>query len=200
MGNTEDAGVELTDEELVERVQRGQAEEFGVLYRRHAGRIGRFLRTVGVPPADAEDLTAETFCRALDKIDQYETRRGRRYLSYLYSIARNLATDRIRYQPRVLSFEELEHGSEPSDGCHEESIVDSIRQLEQVAQIRDAMRRLPVQDREILMLAYDRELSCREIMELLGKPSITAVTSHVYGAMKKLRKLVAEASTDVVAR
>lgn len=192
--------MELTDEELVERVQRGDAEEFAVLYRRHAGRIGRFLRTVGVPPADAEDLTAETFCRALAKIDSYETRRGRKYLSYLYSIARNLATDRIRYQPRVFSLEDLEHGSEPSDGCHEESIVDSIRQLEQVAQIRDAMRRLPVRDREILVLAYDRELGCREIMELLGKPSITAVTSHIYVAMKKLRKLVAEASANVAAR
>jgi len=42
----------------------------------------------------------------------------------------------------------------------------------------------------IIMLSYERDLSCKEIMEVMQKPSVTAVTTHLYKAMKKLRALV----------
>jgi DNA-directed RNA polymerase specialized sigma24 family protein len=45
-------------------------------------------------------------------------------------------------------------------------------------------------DREIIALSYERDLSCKEIMEVMQKPSVTAVTTHLYKAMKKLRALV----------
>lgn len=188
---------EATDEDLVGRVQSGEASLFTVLYQRHGRRIARFLRMTGVPEAEVEDLLGETFCRALDKIDQFDLRRGKRYLSYLYSIARNLAADRIRYRPQVSSIEEMEEGWEPSDGQREDAIVEEIYRLEQVALIRKAMERLGPSDREILVLAYDRDLTSREIMELTRKPSISAVTTHVYKAMKKLREYVAEMEAGV---
>jgi RNA polymerase sigma-70 factor (ECF subfamily) len=191
---------EATDEELVRRVQRGDTEAFAVIFERHRGRLARFLRQVGVPPTDVDDLLGETFCRALDKIDYFDARSGKRYLSYLYAIARNLATDRIRYQSRVMSLAELEHGAEPSDGRREESVVEEIYQREQVALVRRAMERLSPTDREILVLAYDRELSSREIMEITGKPSVTAVTTHVYKAMKRLREHVAGLAAETGVR
>lgn len=187
------SGRERSDEDLVRQVQGGDAEAFALVYRRHNRRIARFLRTVGVPEADVEDMLGETFCRALDKIDQFNPDRGKRYLSYLYSIARNLAVDRVRYRPRILSLEDLQEGWDSPDGGAEDPVVEEICRLEQVATIRRAMERLSTADREILVLAYDRELSSREIMEVTGKPSITSVTTHVYKAMKKLRECVAEA-------
>jgi RNA polymerase sigma-70 factor (ECF subfamily) len=183
----------VSDEGLVERVQRGQTEAFGEIYARHAGRIGRFLRAVGIPLSDLDDLVADTFCRALDRIDLFETDSGKRYLSYLYAIARNLAVDRIRYRAPELSLEDLDAAQEPSDGYREDAIVDQIRRLEQVALIRRAMERLSPSDREILALAYDRQMTSREIMGVTGKPSISAVTTHVYQAMKRLRILVRSA-------
>ena len=53
------------------------------------------------------------------------------------------------------------------------------------------MEQLSSSDREIIILSYDRELSCREIMAIMGKPSVTSVTTHLYKAMKRLRGLVA---------
>ena len=55
-----------------------------------------------------------------------------------------------------------------------------------------SLAQLNASDREILTLAYDRELSCREIQAITGKPSISAVTTHVYKAMRKLRSHVDE--------
>jgi len=179
-----------SDEELVQRVQRGEVEAFAVIFERHQGRLARFLRHLGVPGAEVDDLLGETFCRALEKIDQFDVHREKRYLSYLYAIARNLATDRVRYLVRVTSLEEMGRGWDLSDEKREDAVVDEIYQLEQVAIIRQAMERLSPSDREILVLAYDRELSSREIMEITGKPSISAVTTHVYRAMKKLREHV----------
>jgi len=45
-------------------------------------------------------------------------------------------------------------------------------------------------DREIIALSYDRDLSSKEIMAIMQKPSVTAVTTHLHKAMKKLRALV----------
>jgi RNA polymerase sigma-70 factor, ECF subfamily len=179
-----------SDEELVTRIQRGDVDAFEELYRRHGSRIARFIRMVGVPPDDVDDLTAETFCRALSRIDSFEVARKKRYLSYLYSIARNLAADRIRYRPRMLSLEEMEEGWEPSDEWREDRIVEEIYRVEQASLIYRAIDELSPSDREILLLAYDRSLSSREIMEIMEKPSVTAVTSHVYKAMQRLRRLV----------
>jgi RNA polymerase sigma-70 factor (ECF subfamily) len=189
-----------TDEELVRRVQRGETELFAVIFERHQAQLARFLRQVGVSAADVEDLLGETFCRALDKIDYFDSRSGNRYLSYLYSIARNLATDRARYLSRVTSLEELEESWGPSDGRREETLVDEIYQREQIALVRRAMERLSPTDREIVVLAYDRELTSREIMEITGKPSVTAVTTHIYKAMKKLREHVAGLAAETGAR
>jgi RNA polymerase sigma-70 factor (ECF subfamily) len=183
---------DASDEELVSRVQRGEVEAFAAIFERHHRRLGRFLRSCGVPEADIEDLLGETFCRALDRIRQFDVGRGKRYLAYLYSIARNLATDRARGRPPVTFSDEAPGAFEAAERLAEESIVEQICRMEQVRLIRKAMERLSPSDREILTLAYDRDLSCREIQAITGKPSITAVTTHVYKAMKKLRAHVDE--------
>ena len=68
--------------------------------------------------------------------------------------------------------------------------ADVVVRSDEVRRIREAIQRLNPSDREIITLSYDRELSCREIMEVMGKPSITSVTTHLYQAMKRLRELV----------
>lgn len=190
MDRRREAFAAATDEELVARVQGGEAEAFAVVYERHQARLARFLRSCGVPDADVEDLLGETFCRALNRIAQFDVGRGHRYLAYLYSVARNLATDRARGRPPLTNQDDLDDERQASDGMSEATIVEQICRMEQVRLIRRAMERLSASDREILVLAYDRDLSSREIQAITGKPSVTAVTTHVYKAMKKLREHV----------
>ena len=58
--------------------------------------------------------------------------------------------------------------------------------------LQEALRQLPSEDREIIQLAFVRDLSRRDIGEILGKPTISAVTSHLYRAMRKLKVIVAK--------
>ena len=178
-----------SDEEIVRRVQGGEAKLFGILFERHYGRLEYFVRHLGVPDADLEDVLSETFVRAFARVQSFNADAGARYVSYLYAIARNLATDRLRQRGRMPETKLLEDAWQEPDS-QAETPMDLVLRAEEIAAIRAALRSLSASDREIITLSYDRQLSCREIMQIMGKPSVTAVTTHLYKAMKRLRELV----------
>ena len=182
----------LTDEEVVSRVQAGQVELFEIIFDRHYARIERYVRGLGTPDAELEDVVADAFTRAFARIRSFDSASGTRYVSYLYAIARNLATDRLRERLRApeVTFLEDVRATETPDERVEGSPLATLLQREQLDRIRTALAMLSPSDQEIIALSYERELSCKEIMEVMQKPSVTAVTTHLYKAIKKLRALV----------
>jgi RNA polymerase sigma-70 factor (ECF subfamily) len=182
----------LTDEEVVTRVQVGEVELFEIIFDRHYGRIERYVRGLGITDAELEDVVAEAFTRAFARIRSFDAASGTRYISYLYAIARNLATDRLRERLRApeVTFLEDVRVAETPDEREQGSPLAALLQREQLERIRTALTMLSPSDQEIIALSYERELSCKEIMEVMQKPSVTAVTTHLYKAMKKLRDLV----------
>jgi RNA polymerase sigma-70 factor, ECF subfamily len=185
------------DEEIIRRVQQGDAKLFSVIFERYYVRLERFIRQLGLGDADLEDALGETFARAFSRVQSFNPDAGARYASYLYAIARNLVTDRLRERgrmPEITLLEDIWQEADPRAEAPEDAVV----RKEQVGRIRLALERLSASDREIISLSYDRELSCREIMQVMGKPSITSVTTHLYKAMKRLRELVRAADTPAV--
>src|SRR5207248_10322087 len=110
----------------------------------------------------------------------------------LYAIARNLSTDRMREKMRAPEslFLEDDQVAEIPDDREQVSPLAALLKREQLHRIHAARARLAPSDQEIIALSYERDLSCKEIMEVMQKPSVTAVTTHLYKAMKKLRALV----------
>jgi RNA polymerase sigma-70 factor (ECF subfamily) len=182
------------DEEIIRRVQLGEGKLFSIVFERHYTRLEQFLRHLGVPDADLEDVLADTFTRAFERVRSFKVDGGSRYLSYLYAIARNQAIDRVRERGRAPDLVLLEDLWQEPDR-HAEAPEEAFLRRTDVDRIRRAMQRLNASDREIITLSYDRELTCREIMEVMGKPSITSVTTHLYKAMKRLRELVLATDT-----
>jgi RNA polymerase sigma factor (sigma-70 family) len=82
----------VDDAELVDRASRGDRDAFGALYVQYRGDIHDYLRRRGRNEHLAEDLTHETFIRALKNLGTYE-HRGRCFRAYLTTIARNLLAD-----------------------------------------------------------------------------------------------------------
>lgn len=190
LDNTDERWISATSEELVAKVQQGHAEAFAEIFKRHHERIARYLRLQGTPAQDVEDVLGDVFCRALTHIDSFDVSRGKSYLSYLYTIARRAAMDRYRTRSTALPLEEADEDWEPSDGFREDALVEQIINLDRVRAIRKAMDGLSQSDRELIVLAYDRELTARQIRDLIGKPSITSVTTAICRAMKRLKTLV----------
>src|SRR5207249_4703840 len=140
----------LTDEEVVTRVQAGQAELFEIIVDRHYGRIERYVRGLGVPDADMEDVVAETFTRAFARVQSFDRASGTRYLSYLYAIARNLCTDRIRERMRApeATFIEDDEVADLPDEREEVSPLAALLKREQLDRIRAALAMLAPSDQE----------------------------------------------------
>ncbi len=80
---------------LVDLAREGDAEAFGQLYDHYVSGVYRFVRARVGDSQLAEDLTAETFFRALRSIGSY-TWQGRDFGAWLTTIARNLVADHYK--------------------------------------------------------------------------------------------------------
>ncbi|WP_349673133.1 RNA polymerase sigma factor [Lacrimispora sp.] len=120
----------------------------------------------------AEDLTQETFLKYFAQKAYID--RGKR-LAYLYVIARNLCVDSFRkIQPELLT-EDIPHAD-----CYE--------QIELNYTLCHAIKTLPEQERELLLLRYVNELSVGEISSIMGisRFAIYRKTGSAIDALKKL--------------
>src|SRR5512140_504896 len=113
------------DERLLERIQRGDGESFGVLYDRTWRWLLSCVVTPRVGPAAAEDVLAETYRTALDRIPSFEWR-GVDLLHWLAAIARRKCLERLRKDGRaersLAPLEELETLPDPAPSAEAEMI------------------------------------------------------------------------------
>jgi RNA polymerase sigma factor (sigma-70 family) len=169
------------DEHLAHRVQRGHTADLAVLVARHHSPLLGFLyRLTGGDRALAEDLTQESFLRALRSIQQYQP--SRPFKPWLYAIAVNVARDHfkraeVRYAV-TLADDDLLALPDPI-GLEETIEIDGPR-------IAAAISTLPVQQREALILRYYQELSLAEIAAALDIP-IGTVKSRLSLGLRRLR-------------
>jgi RNA polymerase sigma-70 factor (ECF subfamily) len=184
--------VELCDSEIIARVQQGEREQFLFLFDRYYSRVERYARRHLKNGEEARDVASETFLRAYRNVDSF--RQGERisYLGYLFLICRRLILteqQRFRLVPIAL-FEDAGVADVDTLAGTEVLPLAHLLEGERRVMIRQALERLPAQDREIIYLAFERDLSRRDIMRILEKPSISAVTSHLYRALQRLKAVL----------
>jgi RNA polymerase sigma-70 factor (ECF subfamily) len=154
--------------------------DFGQLYERYARDVHRFALFLAGDPALAEDLTAETFVRALAGRDALRVDTVK---AYLLAIVRNLYRDVRRRKGRFVS---LEDAPDEAPSVATQASVDGPLRLEEAL---EAMQRLPEGEREALVLAVISELPYERIAALLGC-SVPAVKVRVHRARVRLRAIL----------
>jgi RNA polymerase sigma-70 factor, ECF subfamily len=135
--------------------------------------------------SEAEDLVQETYVRAIRAMDSL--RAGSNMKSWLYTILRNIWINQLRKQytsPEMGSAELDDVVMETSKGPHELYVNSLWRE-----QLREAIHRLPVDFREVIVLREYEELSYQEIARLVGCP-VGTVMSRLARARIKLRALL----------
>lgn len=181
-----------TDHEIIRLVQGGDHAAFVELFDRYYTQIHRFARWQLQDPDAAQDVASETFVRAFRAIGGFRTGDNTPYLAYLLQICRRLVhaeRNRRRKAPAYSLDDPDSQARHLIDSCAPP--VDYLLEEERREMLRNSLDRLPPEDREVIVLAFESDLSRRDIASLLGKPSLTAVSSHLHRAMKKLRTLVA---------
>ncbi|MDX1686887.1 MAG: sigma-70 family RNA polymerase sigma factor [Candidatus Promineifilaceae bacterium] len=167
---------------LVERAKTDK-EAFGQLYERYVDKIYNYIYYRTGNEADAEDLTARVFYRALQHIESYEDR-GYPFSAWLYRIAHNLVAnwhrDRSRHQ--VIALEDLSYWKTNRDGP--EAMTELMDDKEALLA---AIRRLPADRQELLILKFVEKLTNAEIGAIMGR-SEGAIKSLYYRTLVALRK------------
>jgi len=172
---------EPSDAVLMDRVRGGELERLSELFERHHQRLyGFFYRLTGRGDA-ADDLVQEVFVRLIRY--RHTWKKDAAFTPWLFALARNAGVDHFRKAPKELP--EREDAPEPAAPL--EHPVAALEKREQVEMLQAALRRLPVEKRELLLLARFGEMKYESIGELLGI-SVGAVKVRVHRALKELRE------------
>ncbi len=147
---------------------------FEEMYERHLSDVFRYALVLTRDRDEADDVTSETFARALRAWGKGSEPEGPP-LPWLLTIARNIATDRWRRARRVLS--RSPDPTSPSDTAR----LEAVMWLQAVSAI------LPARQREVIALRYHRELTDTDIGAVMGL-SESGVRSLVARAIETLRK------------
>lgn len=170
---------------LVTLAQQGDAEAFGQIYDAYVDSIYRYLYYRVGSHSVAEDLTSETFLRALRRIDSF-TWQGKDIGAWFVTIARNLVTDHVkssRFRLEVTTADMLD-ADRAVDGIEDEV----LGRLES-AVLLDAVRQLKPEQQECIVLRFLQGLSVAETAAVL-KRSEGAVKQLQLRAVRALAKLV----------
>jgi RNA polymerase sigma-70 factor (ECF subfamily) len=152
------------------------------LYERYSGPVFDYLLRVSGDRPLADDLTSETFYRAMLALDGF---RGEASVkTWLLRIARNLYLRRVERERRTTSLEDLEERGVSFASKQADPEADLLRQ-ERSQAIQRAVLSLREGDRSILLLSAREKMSCREIGEVLDI-SVTAVKVRLYRARRRL--------------
>lgn len=170
---------------LVDRAQAGDSEAFGLLYDEYSLAVYRYVYARVSSSALAEDLTSETFVRALRALDSFRWQ-GRDFGAWLVTIARNLITDhfksgRVRLESPT---DEIETHDSATQGPEVDVLMAATAEV-----LRRAVSDLPDEQRDCLTMRFFAGMSIAETAKALDK-SEGAVKQLQLRAVRQLAKVI----------
>lgn len=174
------------DRNLLRSAKRGNKIAIASLYDLHYQAVYNYIYYRISDQQSAEDLSAEVFIRMINKLPEYIDR-GRPFLAWLYTIARNLVIDHHRMtgqKEEAILIEEILEDKIPGP---DQSVEDN-----QTADcFRKALGQLPEAQRQLLIFRFINGFSTPKIIQLLNK-SDRAVRSLQHRALRSLERVLAE--------
>jgi RNA polymerase sigma-70 factor (ECF subfamily) len=183
-----------TDRLLVEAVVAGDTTALTILHGRYYTRLYRLAYVRCRNAQDAEDVTSETFIRAIRHLNGYRFQ-GDSLFPYLARIAANLIVDQSR-RSRGMSFVSLDGGgaseavrtlleSLPSDPASDPQQLAERQEVR--ALVRAAIVALPADQADAILLRFGGDLPLKEIALSLNKTE-GAIKSLLHRALANLRR------------
>lgn len=162
--------LELTDEDIAVRVQKGEIEAFGELVNRYEERMSRYARKFLFAGEDAKDLVQDVFIKAYVNIQSFDA--GRKFSSWLYRIAHNEFINAGKKKSRLPVFAFDLDALFPHLAAKETADSEAMRK-ELKGMLDQCLDKLDLKYREPLVLYYIEDLDYREIADILQIPVST---------------------------
>jgi RNA polymerase sigma-70 factor (ECF subfamily) len=176
---------------LVELARKGDADAFGLLYDHYQPSVYRFLFYRTRSGTLAEDLTSETFFRALRSMNGFRWQ-GKDFGAWLMTIARNLATDHFKAgRTRLeLTTEDMGLHDDATEGPESTVLAGLTNEI-----LLRALTDLPPEQRDCLVMRFLQGMSIAETAAVLGR-SDGAVKQLQLRGVRNLAKLMPEGIRD----
>ncbi|MCY4724829.1 sigma-70 family RNA polymerase sigma factor [Nocardioides sp. STR2] len=176
---------------LVELARAGDKEAFGLLYDHYQASVYRFLYYRTRSQTLAEDLTSETFFRALRSMNNFRWQ-GKDFGAWLMTIARNLTMDHFKAGRTRLEMttEDMTAHDDTTEGPENTVIAGLTNEV-----LLTALTELPVEQRDCLVMRFLQGLSIAETAKALDR-SDGAVKQLQLRGVRNLAKLLPEGLRD----
>jgi RNA polymerase sigma-70 factor (ECF subfamily) len=168
------------DARLVERLRQGDAEAGRRFVREFYPGVYRYLLYLTGRPEAADDLTQETFVQAWRYLDTLDERAMLR--PWLHRIAHREFLQALRSQHPHACLEELPELAEPRAAAQTSAV-----------ELREVITRLPLEEREVVVLHYLEGYQYEEIAQILGAP-VGRVRQRLVEARARLRRELSDAA------
>ncbi len=175
------------EQDTIIRVQKGHRASYARIVDAYQAPIYHLMLRMSGSRELAFDLTQETFVRAFEHIGQYDPKKP--FFPWLYTVGMNIARDYRRKNARqhalTSSLDCIPPGS-AAMGCEDRE----HRRMVDSNQLEHALKHLPEETREALILRYREEFSFMEIAEGLHI-SVSSAKMKVTRGLKKMRRIMA---------
>lgn len=148
----------------MEAVKRGDRDAWEAAYIAYGKPLMGFLVLRLRDVDDASEALSETFLRSLEKASTFRGD-GPAFRAWLYRIARNVATDRLRARGRVQPVDYTEDQPDINEPPADEAMI----AMESAEEARTALDSLDPDDREVVWLRVCAGLSAEEVGRIVGK-------------------------------
>ena len=171
----------VNDDVLIEQIKSGDQDAMAALHARYAGLVYSIVRRTVDDVSTAEECVQDTFMRVWQSAHKFDKTRGS-LVSWMISIARNLAIDKLRQIYRRVPL--MQSTDDDSD------VLDSLPvdwpDRERISSLRMALEALPAEQRQVLELSYYGGMSQSDIAASCSLP-LGTVKTRMRLAMQKLR-------------
>lgn len=170
----------MSDELLLKKIAQGDKDCLAECYQRHSQALySYFLRMLNGRQELAEDFTHELFIKLIEHAVNFDTAKNAR--AWMFTIAANMCRNEWRNSSKRKNIiKKLEPGPEVYEVAQSKADLDLLKN-----KMDDALNTLEEEDKEILLLRYQQELSIKEIAQITGLPEGT-VKSRIFYLLKKM--------------
>lgn len=182
----------LADEELMELVQDGEVRAFEVIFDRHASAAFSLAYRMCGRPAMAEDIVQESFVSLWRSSAAYDAARGS-VRTWVLSVVRNRAIDAFRRESAKAT-SDLDEQRVAAERLPAPELTDrEVERRDDARQVRDALKGLPADQRQVIELAFFGGFSHSQIAEMLKLPAGT-VKGRMRLGLSKMRFALGDAT------
>ncbi len=172
--------IEHDDATLVKLCLAGDAKAFEQIVDRYQKKIFNIALRIAADQDDAEDITQSVFVKAYERLETFDPKY--KLFSWLYRIAMNESLNFVGQRQNLQRLDDAEVSKEPSP---EETLDTAINSQT----VQDALMKLKLEHRAVIVLKHFQELSYREISYILDLPEKT-VKSRLFTAREQLRRIL----------